>query len=369
MTQDSQTLPGAPAGRSGSRPPSVRYLASALLCLVYAAAPAFAQNVVPIDALGLYGQIPSPPSTVLEAHGRAACANGGCDISRVYGHVEAEFTEVARQIELALTAAAYQAQPAASPAATSMQNMTDAEILALQQKVAAMSPEQQVAFAREMSRQSSSGAVALQQEPPHIQAALDAAMALLQATGQAATTGSLTPFDDRLTQLQTDAERTHAAIDAVTAAKVKATIGADGVPGPERESILVDAMQQHIAVEDAYLQAVLIAFRADVARQRARFAEFQEKLNLADYGADARNARTRQDLLTGQQMMLDGAIRLFGASRAATARGAEWWERKLETERNSLNARHQDGAGRSHRAGDLIERLVTTVSSSPSSLH
>lgn len=335
-TAESRLLPvqaARPAG-SGSRRRPVRCVASVLLFMLCAAAPAVAQDVVPIDVLGLYGQVPTPPSTVLEAHGRAACANGGCDISSVYGHVEAELTEVARQIELALTKAAYQAQPAASPAAISMQNMTEAERAALQQRVAAMSPEEQMAFAMEMSRQSSSGAVALQPEPAEVQAALDAVVALQQEAGHAATTGSLTPFKDRLTQLQTDAQRSHDEIDAVTVTKVQATIGADGVPGPERASILVDAMEQHIAIEDDYLQAFLIAFRQDVARQRARFAEFQEKLEAAGYGADARNAKTRQDLLTGQKMMLDGAIRLFGASRTATARGAEWWESKLDTDRN-----------------------------------
>jgi hypothetical protein len=60
----------------------------------------------------------------------------------------------------------------------------------------------------------------------------------------------------------------------------------------------------------------------------------QEKLAKIRYGEDAKNPETRRQLLNGQGLMLNHMSDLVELSMKATESAAEWWQQKLELEKN-----------------------------------
>lgn len=284
-------------------------------------APAAAQQTVPIDIVALYGQIPELPSSLLQAHGRATCAPPrSCDASGLYGPIEAHFTELARQLELAIAAAS---RPAGDP----MMGLTPEE---MSSKLQAMTREEQVAFAMEMSRQ--------QHAPPKQESApVGAALAEAARLTQEASTDVLgespsvrVGFMHRHEELRTALERELAAVD--TWFQSGGFYDSQGLPNEKWEAGTAQAMERRFAAHDSYLQNLAQAFNQEIAFQRARFSPFQQKLAAIGYGQQAVNQMSRSQLLAVQKMMLRAGSMLAEASRRATEDGAALWAKKLEAD-------------------------------------
>ena len=284
-------------------------------------APAAAQQTVPIDIVALLGQIPEPPSTLIHAHGRATCAPPrACDASPLYAPLEARLTDVARQLELAIAAGG---RPAGDP----MMGMTPEE---MRSKLEAMTREEQVAFAVEMSRQ--------QNAPPRQESApVVAALAEAARLTQEASTDVLgeTPsvragFTHRREELRATLERELAEIN--TWFHNGGFYDSQGLPNERWEAGTAQAMERRIAAHESYLQGLAEAFSKEVTFQQARFSPFQQKLVAIAYGQHAVNAMSRTQLLAIQQMMVRAGAMLAEASRTATEDGAALWVKKLEAD-------------------------------------
>ncbi|HEX2168051.1 MAG TPA: hypothetical protein VHG09_12530, partial [Longimicrobiales bacterium] len=279
-------------------PRFVNRMAATFAALLCAGAPVAGQEMVPVDVLALHGQVPPPPSSPQEAYERAGCGQeGGCDAGRVFGPIEERFTAISHRLDAAQIAWSQRAQPS-----NAMQNMSQAELLELQKKLAAMSQAEQIEFATQLSR--SQGA-ALAPEPPSVRAALDAARVMAEQLNALAISQRRETFLEVFTRLRAESEREHGVASAyATDDRWKDAVG---LPGPEWEQAQIKAMEMHIIAENEYLDELRNAMNEEAARQNALFADFQKKLAASRYGAEAVNAMSRSQLLAAQQTILEAA--------------------------------------------------------------
>lgn len=328
-------------------------LVAGLVCLP---ALALAQESVKVNILDLYGQIPAPPSTLQEAHARAVCnPQGGCDVSRFYAPTEEKLVPLARQLDLLLAAT----NPAGG---TSGGNMTAEQAQELERRLAAMSEEERIRFAMQMAEQQMRQPATMPvPEPAAVQAALEEELKLREQIGDqvvaAVETGSYENawFLDHEAAAQrkllAELERKHEEISAWSSAewaKIATPTQRDRCADPEpwtgiraycneieprERRVRAEEMDRRIAAEQEYLRELQGVWRAEINGHRARFTPFQQKLAAIRYGDDVKNGFNKHSLIGMQKLMLYVAFGMAQASERASQRGAEWWQRKLDFDR------------------------------------
>ncbi|HUH12529.1 MAG TPA: hypothetical protein VMK65_05445 [Longimicrobiales bacterium] len=302
-------------------------LSALLLAPLLGPADASAQQVVKVDVLQLYGDVPKPPTSVQEAHARAACERErSCTVAAFYDPFEEKLGKLNQQLQMAVAGFS---QPATHPLA----NVDPAELRA---RIASMTQAEQIAFAKELSGMT---ATALVPEPPLIQAALDEVWEVREAIGDegiAIVEGRYKGFHEEA--LLEEVRRKRAEIEGwEVAEKAKlvepspsASAGAHQAHNAAWYRIRDEAMERQIAAEHAYQQALQDQWVRELNRLRDRFAPFQGKLAAADYGEAAQNKRTKEDFTGMQTAMLSALGPLLEASRRATQSGADLWQKKLD---------------------------------------
>lgn len=302
-------------------------LSALLLGPLLGAADASAQQVVKVDVLQLYGDLPKPPTSVQEAHARAACVRERfCTVTAFFDPFEQKLGKLNEQLEMAFVGFS---QPAANP-------LANADPEELRARIAAMTQQEQIAFAMELSGMT---ATALVPEPPAIQAAVDEVWKVREAIGDEAVAmveGRYRGFDEEA--LLAEVRRKHAEIEGWQAAEwaklvepsPSASAAAHQAHNAAWHRIRDEAMERQIAAEHEYQQALQEQWVRELNRLRDRYSPFQGKLAAADYGEAAKNKRTKEDFTTMQTGMLSALGPLLEASRRATKSGADLWQKKLD---------------------------------------
>lgn len=292
---------------------------------------AFGQDVVKVNILEIANKIPAPPTDVKDAFSRTVEVQQEGSVSShretgpYYKPVKDKMEAVNKQIEKAL-------QVLAKPQMDVANEMNQKE---MQKKFQTMSQEEQMKMAMEMSKKMGMGAIVPESEP--VKAATTECINVNQAIGQDMQ-GAQEWYRKRQ-KMEQDREKQHSDIDAwkeTELAKLpQVSYGEMGGPEPKAEyALLTKVMQKHLTVENDYLKAVQKEWKAGWDKYVARFSRLQEKLAKINYGADAKNPTTKQQLLTGQGQMVSGTGDLIELSSKATKSTAEWWQRKLELEKN-----------------------------------
>lgn len=290
----------------------------------------FSQEMVKVNILEMYSKIPAPPANVNEGYTRAECVSSTgvaqpCETKKYYKPSADSFVSLAQQLEK-LSAVL------AMPANASMMTM-DPE--AIKKKMASMSDAEKMQFAMQMTQQMGLGPKDLQPESDEVQAALDEyhqinqlIAADMQDTSAIARKGQLTIERQRQHEKINEwAQTEHKKIPLVVFGE------AGRFPEPKAAYALeVKTMEKRLAVENDYLQKLQAQWQAEREQQKARFASFQQKLMLIEYGEAAVNVEYKRLLLGGQAWMLGAGQNLLDQSRDATAESARWWVQKLQLE-------------------------------------
>lgn len=298
-----------------------------LLAGLCTATPGGAQEFVKIDILPKFEEIPIPPVSADEAYARAEC-DASCSVDAFFAPVETMFGDIARRMELLQMALASQIT---NPYA----GMDPAE---LQARVQAMTPQEQMEFAMEMSRAGAGGGAA-RPESPAVRDAVNEAYRIVEAIGDdAIREGEGVPrFPTRVGRMQDELRARHGEIstwEATERRKLREPTP-DEDAGPyiaATAAIRREAARRHVAAEDEFLRALSGMWREELQHQRTRFSSFEPKLAAVGYGEDAVGRASRDPLVGTQRSMLEPVRVLLGASKDATRNAAEWWHRKVMLE-------------------------------------
>lgn len=290
----------------------------------------FCQQMVNVDILAFMNQVPAPPADVNEAFSRMNCTGESsmrrCDIDAFYQPIIAKLSPVRTQIEQLNIALAM-------PSASGMQAMDPAEI---QKKLAAMTLEEQMAFAMQMS---TPGAMVPESD------AVNEALALNSELG--ANIGLAMSNPDGVVQkrvrLIMDRDAKHSEINNWAASEIqKLPLISFGEAGRGHDpaavyAIQVAAMDKHIALENAYLQSLQSFWQECNSEYLHRYSPFAQQLAAIDYGNDAANQETKRILVGGQSMLFGPVDDLITFSRDVTESAGNWWQQKLDLDQQNPN--------------------------------
>lgn len=288
---------------------------------------AFGQEMVKMNMVVLADNIPAPPTDVKAAYQRLECIEVNmaqrCSVDKFYQPVTDELTAVKQQLEQ-LNAVL------AMPAESGMQNMTPEE---MQQKIASMTPEEQMQFAMQMNEQMMN----VVPEPDEVIAAIEEQNQLsMQISTELMNPGE--KFQKRLS-LARERENKHQEVNAWYRAeydKLPIVSFGEAGRGPEPKAeyaLKVASLEKHIAVENEYLQALQQFWPEYRDHLKAQYTPFQEKLAAINYGEDALNQTNKRILVGGQVLLLTPAEYLLDYSREVTKTAADWWLQLQELER------------------------------------
>ncbi len=291
----------------------------------------FSQEMVKVNILEQYDKIPAPPTDARAAHGRLVCAveNGfeNCEAKKFYQATTDALAALEQQITKTNAALA-------QPGVQAMQQIDPQE---MQKKIEAMSPEEKIQFAMQMS-QMALGMQNVQPESEEVQEAL----AEFGEVSVAVNSEYTNPDEIARKKLQLDADRQrkHDEIDAwakAEHAKIPQVAGGPGVgmiPEPKAAHALrISTVDKHLAVDNEYLTALQKWWPEEIKKQKARFTPFQQKLAAVDYGGQANNTVHKQTLVHGQSMMLNAAAALAQFSREVSESAGRRWQDKLKLEK------------------------------------
>ncbi len=292
---------------------------------------AFGQKMIKVNMLELYGRVPVPPASVQEAVARHECKEENiilrCTAEKFYRQIESELNALGEQcqkLNFVLNV----------PVSASLQQM-DAE--ELRQKMEKMSDAEKVQFAMAMTQQMGLGARALTPESEEVIAAQEE-HARMSETLALEMQDHATRYRKQ-TDLTLAREHQHKEVnDWYTTQHKKIPLVSYGEAGrlPELKAeyaLKLAAADRHLAVEEAYLQALLKHWPEEIFRGNALYGPFQQKLAAINYGEDAENVETKRLLVGGQISMLGSVEALIKLSRTATEEAIAWWLSKKELEK------------------------------------
>lgn len=295
---------------------------------------AFSQEMIKVDILERYGKIPAPPADAQAAYNRLVCVveNGfeKCEAKKFYLLTADALAALEQQITKTQAALA-------QPGVQAMQQIDPQE---MQKKIEAMSPEEKIQFAMQMS-QMALGMQNVQPESEEVQEALAAFGEVSVAVNSEYTNPDEIAKQKR--QLDAERQRKHEEIDAwaqAEHAKIPQVAGGPGVgmiPEPKAAHALkVSTVEKHIATDNEYLTALQKWWPEEIKKQKARFSPFQQKLAAVDYGEQANSTVHKQTLVQGQSMMLSTAAALAQFSRDVSESAGKRWQEKLKLEKEKL---------------------------------
>ena len=307
----------------------------ALIVILLLALPVVAvgQDVVKVNILEIAGKIPPPPKDVKDAFSRTAEHKEGGGTA-VHRDADAYFKPVGDRLEATDQQIQKAVEILSKPQIDAAKEMDQKE---MQKKFKSMSQEEQMKMAMEMSKKmgmtpgamtrESDAVMAAQQECNKITQEISNDIQKAQA-GYAARQKMEGDRDAKHKEIETWQEEQEKKLPQVS-------YGEMGGPEPKAEyALLTKAMQKHLDVENEYLKAVQKEWKETWEKYRTRYSPLQEMLEKIRYGEDAKNPTTRRQLLGGQGSMLSSTADLVGLSRTSTKDAAQWWERKLELEKN-----------------------------------
>lgn len=291
---------------------------------------AFSQEMVKVNLIEQFDKVPAPPADAKIAYTRLVCTEKdgfeSCDAEKFY-QPTAEAIAALEQRLTALNAAL------AQPGVQAMQQIDPQE---MQKKLEAMSPEQKIQFAMQMS-QMALGMQSVQPESEEVQAAVAAFGEMSVAVNSEYTNPDATAKKKQ--QLDAERQRRQEEIKTWAEAEQKKIPQVPGGPGvgmiaePKATHALhVATVEKQLAVDNEYLAALQKWWPEEIKKLQARFTPFQEKLAAVEYGEQANNTVHQQTLVQGQSMMLSAAATLIQISRAASESAGQLWQRKLKLE-------------------------------------
>jgi hypothetical protein len=306
----------------------------ALMVILFLALPfmALGQDVVKINILEIAGKIPPPPADVKDAYARTSVPKeDGTEGSR---NADAYFKPVSDRLDAANQQIGKGIEYLSKPQLDAAKEMNSEE---MQKKFKSMSQEERIKYAMEMSKKMGLGAHAMVRESDPVMAAQAECMKITQEYSTDIQNASA-QYQSR-EKLESDREAKHREIDQwkVQEENKLPQVNYGEMSGPEPKAeyaLLTKVMEKHFAVERDYLKGIQKEWKAAWDKYQARFTPFEGKLETIHYGEDAKNPETRRQLLNGQSLMLSSTSDLVGLSRKATESAAQWWQRKLDLEKN-----------------------------------
>lgn len=310
----------------------MKSLIAHLLCLLFPVL-AFSQEMVKVNILEVYDKIPAPPADAQAAHSRLVCVveNGfeRCEAKKFYQSTADALAALEQQITKTNAALA-------QPGVDAIKQIDPQE---MQKKIEAMSPEEKIQFAMQMS-QMALGMQNVQPESEEVQEALAAFGEVSVAVNSEYTNPD--EVAKKKTQMDAERQRKHEEIDTwarAEHAKIPQVAGGPGVgmiPEPKAAHALrISTVEKHLAVDNEYLTALQKWWPEEIKKQKTRFTPFQQKLAAVDYGEQANSTVHKQTLVQGQSMMFSAAAALAQFSRDVSESAGRRWQDKLKLDKEN----------------------------------
>jgi hypothetical protein len=294
------------------------------------------QEMIKVNVLEYWNKLPAPPLDVKDAYSRLGCvseSDAQCNSDKFYKSINDELTPLSERIAKLHVVLS-------QPAVNTMQKIDPEEV---KKKMAAMTQEEKIAYAMQMSQQMNQQLNAANNTSIEPQAVLDAIEEYGKINEQAALEMNVSadPSNKKI-QLLMNRDKKHEEVRAWSDAEHKkiplVDYGAVAGKMPDQKMVAalkVTALEKHLAVENDYLKVLQSLWKDELVRLKTRFTPFQEKLAAVNYGEDARSYGNKSSLLGGQGLMLETAKGLVGWSKGATDEAANWWREKLRLEKQN----------------------------------
>jgi len=293
------------------------------------------QEMIKVNVLEYYDKIPAPPLDVKDAYARLVCTgevdNQRCSSEKFYKAVVDELKPLSERME--------KLNMVLSQPTVNVMQQIDPE--AVKKKMESMTQEEKIQYAMQMSQQMSQQLNVANKTAPESPAVLDAIeehgrineqVALEMTTAADPTNPKMKLVLERSRKhddVKTWAEAEHKKIPLVNYGP-----GAGQMPDQKKVAALERAtLDKHLVVENDYLKALQTVWKDELAKQKARFTPYQQKLAAVHYGEDAISYTNKTTLLGGQGLMLETARSLINWSQSATDEAAGWWQQQLDLEK------------------------------------
>jgi hypothetical protein len=306
---------------------AARAAAFAVVLVVISPGSLDAQVLLKVNILRYFNQVPPPPLTARDAFAR--CVFNQDSTGVLLGSAYKSIDETEKQLETRLQSILMQLQP---PMTDKVKNMDQKEI---EKKMEAMSQDEKIKYAMELSKQMGLGPKMLAPESPNVNAAVEAATNLNGAMGedlqgmgaqiqaQAARDAKVNQQHDAIDTWERDEEQKLPQIN----------YGEMSAPEPKAyRDLMLRTADKHIVVAGEALKSAASDFRAALEKGLTMYGPFEEKLEAVHYGEDAKNVETKRILVNGQSFMLQSLAKLIGISKDATTTAARWYFARWKAE-------------------------------------
>ncbi len=302
-----------------------------LVLLACSAAPA--QEMLKVNIVELFGQVPVPPADAKEAYARC---DHGKDPNVVVVNETKYYLPMSEKLKGLGQKLGDITMQLDKPMVDKMKSIDQKEI---EKKMKTMSRDEQIKFAMEMTKQMGLAPTAMTAESPAVTAAMEESMNLSQAVGEDMQKAGAEMQSAQ--KVQADREKKHKDIQDwyyTEYAKIpQLSSGEMSYPEPKAlHALKLKTADKHVAVENEYLTGVRKAYQDELAKWKTRYSPMQQKLAAIHYGEDAKNAPTKKTLLGSQSMMVNAATSLLRVSSDATHGPAEWYARKVQAENEKI---------------------------------
>ncbi|MGA9118284.1 MAG: hypothetical protein WB699_02860 [Bacteroidota bacterium] len=286
------------------------------------------QEMLKVNILQYYDQVPPPPATAKEAYARCRLAadSNGVELGSSYKNIEDTEKELEHKIQSLLM----QLQ---QPMTDKVKNMDQNEI---QKKMKGMSQDEKIKYAMELSKQMGLGQKPLTSESRKVNDAMAEEAALngrvgeeiqglgAQIQAQAQRDAKVTRKHEEIEKWENDEEQKLPQI----------SYGEMSAPEPKAyRDLRLRAADKHIAVANEALKNASDDFRGVLTTGMKNYQPYEEKLAAVNFGEDAKNTESKRVLVNGQSFMLQTLGKLIGISKAATTEAARWSFERWKAER------------------------------------
>lgn len=264
----------------------------------------------------MYARVPAPPAT--------AAAAAAWLKSPAVTQLQAQIKTQRAGIEK-LMAAASAAQQSAGPVDFARAASDPKYAAEMKEKIAKMTPAEQMAFAQSMQAATSANALrdvkAMAKDPPAVGTAVDNYVAYQTRN---MSMGELTEASQKVSAIQDKVSKREMEITSAAAKKLQCSDGEGGCPSPAAEAAdkatMHQAWTQVVAEYDRALPEIAKQFAAVRQARSADIAAGQRDMAATQYGAAAQSPTNRQQLASYHGALLTEVEQLLQTSIDA----ADW---------------------------------------------
>jgi hypothetical protein len=306
-----------------------RLFATASLFLI--SATLFSQQPVKINLLEYFDKVPPPPTSAKLAYDKCDCNIPDRQEPCVADSLFRPLLDNLQQIQTDISMAAN------TPQGDMMKKMQDPEF---QKKMEAMSEEERIQLAMQMSRSMQMTPGPMKPEPKAVTDCLKEGGKLSEQNGNEAM-GLNVRIQAELKRQQ-ELEAKHNAVDAWQEAEIKKLpvihSGGEGDDGPDPKAVFAvqnNAYKKHLAIVDGELARIGKEWTEQRLKFIQRFTPYEKALEKIHYGADAKNTITKTSLSTGQTLMVGSISNLLAVSQKSYNDAVGWYDRYVQFQKQN----------------------------------